>query len=412
MTYKQAIEYIDSRLAFGIKPGLDRMYKLLSRLGNPHEKLNIIHVAGTNGKGSICAYLASTLKLKHKAVGLYTSPAITDLREQLQINGKMISQSELAQCVDALRQLIDDSDEITQFELITCIAFYWFFTKGCDIVILETGMGGLEDATNVITKPLCSVISHIDIDHTGVLGSTLAQIAGQKAGIIKPGAPVVVTSSQSDEAMQVIKEKADSCQSPLIIAEECAVNQTSFTHYAMSYRDFRFESSLIGQYQAINAGVAIEVLRQLDISDDTIRAGLSSASLPARMEVISKNPLIIIDGAHNPNGAEALSRTLSQLFPQGNTVALMGILADKDYHAMLDSLLPYFEKVITADGYSVRELSSRELCEIIGDKAICGGNVTSALASALSLADGKALIICGSLYLAAAVKRALRQSTL
>ncbi|MBQ9993606.1 MAG: bifunctional folylpolyglutamate synthase/dihydrofolate synthase, partial [Clostridia bacterium] len=211
MNYNDALNYIGSRLRFGIKPGLDRTRRLLCRLGEPQKKLRFVHVAGTNGKGSTCTYIASALTCAGKKTGLYTSPYICDFRERMQIDGHMIEKERLAEITQRVSQFVDEDDPLTEFELITCIAMVWFAECGCDVVVLEVGLGGRLDSTNVIDAPLCSVITRIDLDHTAVLGDTISAVAGEKAGIIKPCAPVVIAPNQPEDALSVICARAREC---------------------------------------------------------------------------------------------------------------------------------------------------------------------------------------------------------
>lgn len=405
MNYEQALQYINSRLRFGIKPGLERMYDMLERLGNPHKNLKFIHVAGTNGKGSASTMISSALTCSGKRTGLYTSPYICDFRERMQINGEMISREELAEYTEKVSALLDDDELMTEFELITCIAFLWFAAKECDVVVLEVGLGGRFDATNVIDSPLCSVIMRIDLDHTAILGDTVAQIAAEKAGIIKQGCPIVMYPDQPEEAAAVIKQKAEELGCEFIIPDLSSVKtgEQSVFGTQVSYGDIDYLLPLAGPHQVINSITAVEVLRAIGVSDDNISAGIAKAHIPARFELVSHEPLVIIDGAHNPNGTAALADAVDTLLPNRRIIAVLGVLADKDYSVELTMLGSRFAKIFTSDGYNPRALSADELCSLASEYTEAQSCISPEEAFDAALAEcgsNDAVIVCGSLYLA------------
>lgn len=406
MNYIEALDYISSRLRFGIKPGLERTIELLDKLGNPQNGLSFIHVAGTNGKGSVCAMVSAVLSAEYGNVGLYTSPYISDFRERMQIDGHMIEKEELADVISRVRPYADKIEELTEFELITCAAMLWFCEKKCSFVVLETGLGGRFDATNVIKSPVCSVITKIGLDHTAILGDTFEKIAFEKAGIIKEGCPVV-SAVQRSEAGSVIEKTAAARNSAYIRAGICRPIRADISGTDAEYDGIRFRIPFAGAHQLENAAAAVEALRAAGGSDDAISNGISKATIPARLEYFDCAPSILIDGAHNPDGAHTLADALCSLIPEKRKIAVMGILADKNYSEMLDILLPCFDTVVTAQGYNPRELSSKELAEEISNrcKAVEGGSPEEAFAKALEISSpDDIIVVCGSLYLAGAVR--------
>lgn len=420
MTYENALDKIHSLLSFGSRPGLDRILTLLDRMGNPQDKLKYIHVAGTNGKGSTCSMLSSTLVASGYKTGLFISPYITDFRERIQINNEMISKEMLANAVEETFPLIEKLQSegiiITEFEYVNALEFYIHAKENCDVVVLETGMGGLLDCTNVIKPPLCSVITTIGLDHTAILGDTIEKIAYQKCGIIKSGS-CAVTSSQVADAMSVIKQTTKKLNVPLFTSESIKINVLSETLEGsdFEYNGRKIHLNLAGKHQLENAKTAlaaIESVRQrglLKISDDDISVGFSKAVNPARFELLSKNPIVILDGAHNPNGIEALKNAVSNFLDGKKITCVMGMLADKDIDSSIKLLSGVFESVYTVPVDNPRTISSEELAQK------CRGyfkNVTTfdcakkAFDSAVKNAkkNGGAVLICGSLYLAGQIR--------
>ncbi|WP_294907311.1 folylpolyglutamate synthase/dihydrofolate synthase family protein [uncultured Ruminococcus sp.] len=420
MTYENALEKIHSLLSFGSRPGLDRILTLLDRMGNPQNKLKYIHVAGTNGKGSTCAMLSSTLVAAGYKTGLFISPYINDFRERIQINNEMISKEMLANAVEETFPLIEKLQSegiiITEFEYVNALEFYIHANENCDVVVLETGMGGLLDCTNVIKPPLCSVITTIGLDHTAILGDTIEKISAQKCGIIKSGS-IAVTSKQTENAMKVIEQTAERLNVPLMKSESVNINVTSETLEGseFEYNGRKIHINLAGKHQLENAKTAIaaiESVRQrglLEISDDDISEGFAKAVNPARFELLSKNPVVILDGAHNPNGIEALKNSVRKFLDGEKITCVMGMLADKDIDSSIKLLDGVFETVYTVPVDNPRAISSEELAEK------CKGyfkNITSfdsaekAFDGAFENAEknGGAVIVCGSLYLAGEIR--------
>ena len=410
MNYNDALRYIGSRLRFGIKPGLDRIRRLLCRLGEPQSKLRFIHVAGTNGKGSTCTMTAAGLMAAGYRVGLYTSPYICDFRERIQIDGKMIPEADLARLTEQAAAIIDDEDETTEFEVITCIALMWYAEQKCDYVVLETGLGGRLDATNVIDAPFAAAITRIDLDHTAILGDTLAAVAGEKAGIIKEGTKVVIESGQPEEALTVL---TDACRmqgiEPVIPdRESVAVLGRSIEGTDIVYKGIEIHIPLVGAHQIDNAITAVELLFIAGVDKECIEEGIAKAFIPARMELLSREPIVVLDGAHNPNGAQALAAAVEELLRGQSVIAVMGVLRDKDYHRELEMLAPLFERIYCADGFSDRCQTADMLAQSASayTQTIPCESPEEAVCKAVDYAknSNSALVVCGSLYLAGRVR--------
>lgn len=416
MTYEQAVEKIHSLLTFGSRPGLDRMRIFLEKLGNPQDKLKYIHIAGTNGKGSVCAVLSAVLAEAGYKTGLFISPYITDFRERIQINNKMVSKEILADAVEKtfpiIEKLREDGVIITEFEYVNALQFYIHANENCDIVVLETGLGGLLDCTNTILPPLCSVITTIGLDHIAILGSTIEEIAWQKCGIIKSGS-VAVTSRQTEGAMSVIECTCKSRNVPLFRSEsaEIKVISESLESTVFEYDREELELHLVGEHQLENAKTALTALKvlcdsgKINVSKKALKSGVAKAVNPARLELMSKNPVVLLDGAHNPNGIEALSSAVKKYLPNQKRLCLMGMLADKDSAGSIKLLEGLFEEVITVTVDNPRTLTAQELAEKCRQhfpSVTAFDDNKKALDYALKKAEEEKipLVICGSLYLA------------
>ena len=416
MTYEMALEKIHSLLTFGSRPGLDRILTLLDRMGNPQDKLKYVHIAGTNGKGSVCAMLSSVLVSAGYKTGLFISPYITDFRERIQINNEMISKEELVSAVEStfplVEQLHSEGIIITEFEYVNALQFYIHSKAECDVVVLETGMGGLLDCTNVIKPPLCSVITTIGLDHTAVLGDTIEEIAKQKCGILKSGS-YAVTSNQETEAMTIIEDTVKNLNIPLSKSDdiEITVIREEINQNIFEYKGNEITLNLAGSFQLENAKTAlcaIEVLRQnniLGITDEHIKSGFANAINPARLELLSKNPIILLDGAHNPNGIESLKVSLNKFLANTEIICVTGMLADKDIDSSIKLLKGVFSEVITVPVNNPRAMSSQELAEKFSphfDKVTAFDSAEIGFDTAYKKAkeENKAIVVCGSLYLA------------
>ncbi len=430
---KAAIEKIHKFERFGMILGLERMNSLLKLLGNPQDDLKIIHVAGTNGKGSICRYIYSVLQAGGYRTGLYTSPFLEVFNERIELDGKYISNEDLAvytdrvlRCVETMTQRGEQSP--TEFEVVTAIAFLYFKEKGCDYAIMEVGLGGSGDSTNVCKAPLVSVISSISYDHTDRLGNTLAEIAGEKAGIIKEGCPVV-TSAEAPEALEVIERKAEELG--------CMYFETRHVPYAVKSQDLGgsvfdvniqgvtyddLEISMLGEHQIKNAICALAALSIMEergdvsLHRDDIYKGFEAAKQIGRLEVMSaqeKVPVVIIDGAHNPDGAASLRKAMKEYMPDKKILMVTGMLADKDTESILREFTAITDRFIATEPENPRKLDSESLkdkieamgasCESIPD---CREAVKAAAERGK---DFDAVLYAGSLYMIGAIRGLLRQ---
>lgn len=420
MTYSEALENIHSLLSFGSRPGLDRVSELLRRMGNPQDKLRYIHVAGTNGKGSTCAMLSAILKAEGYKTGLFISPYITDFRERIQINNEPVSEETLTAAVEKtlpiVNQLRDEGIIITEFEYVNALEFYIHAEAKCNVVVLEVGMGGLLDCTNVILPPLCSVITAIGLDHTAILGDTVEAIAEQKCGILKKGS-IAVTSKQDARAMGVIESTAEKLGIPILKSEdiEVEVKEISLKGSRFVYNNREITLPLAGDHQIENAKTAlaaVEAVRKeglLTISDSSIVEGMKNAVNPARLELLSENPVVLLDGAHNPNGIEALKAAIDRFLPDTPIICVMGMLADKDIDSSIALLDGVFERVFTVPIDNPRALSADDLAKKFENHAKAVQPFESRedafdAASALAKGTDSAVLICGSLYLAGEIR--------
>lgn len=390
--------------SFGIVPGLSNMEHLMEELGNPQEELSIVHIAGTNGKGSVGAMLDALLREAGFFVGRYSSPAVFSVEEQYQIDGKPIEEEErfrlLGQLSDACLRIEEKGlAHPTLFEVETAAAFLWFYQKKCQIVLLETGLGGRLDATNIIRKPLCSVITSVSMDHMKFLGNTLREIAGEKAGIIKAGCPVV-TARQEPEALAVIKDVCKKKHSKLYDTEEVPANlRYEGETLVFDWNGYsHLELSLLGACQPENAVCALltlDCLRESFLSGGTafskecIRRGLKGARWPGRFEIVSRKPLMVLDGAHNEDAAKKLRETLELGFTNRKIIYIIGVLADKEHDKMLRCLLPLAHSVYTVTPDSPRALSGEALCREASryhQRVTCAPTLEKALVWALETA--------------------------
>ena len=414
--------------------GLDRISKLLALLGNPEKTLKFVHVAGTNGKGSTCAFLASILCQAAYKTGLFTSPYIVEFSDRIQIDGIQISDDALKMITLEVKEAADTmEDHPTEFELMTAVAFQYFAQQECDIVVCEVGMGGRLDSTNVIEVPEVSVITSIALDHTAILGNTLTEIAVEKAGIIKRGIPVVAWP-QKAEAQKVIELKVAENASSLSIPDFSVLTihppkDQSRIVRSFDYRNYsNIEISLMGSYQPYNASLVIEVVevmrdRGWKIEEEALREGFLRTQWPARFEIIKGDPTFVIDGAHNDEGARALAESLHEVFPGQKPVFILGFLGDKDYPAMLETILPLGGAFVTITPPNPRALSAQSLASAIQEtghdlaesdvcsKPFVASNIPSAIQQAKKLAGPNGLVIAaGSLYSVAEIKKALKSA--
>lgn len=412
MTGTQAEELIHQRAWIGQEPGLSRITELLSRLGDPQKKLKFIHIAGTNGKGSTALMIASILMQAGLCTGLYTSPHLWRFHERFQVNGTFISDEmlgEITRRVLAASETMEDQP--TEFELITAVGMIYFLQSGCDIVVLETGLGGRLDSTNVIPVPEVAVITNIGLEHTEQLGNTLEAIAREKAGIIKPGGQVVLyhQSQEVENAVAEVCQRTGS-QWNLTASDALKICASGRDGQSFIYREQGpFYISLLGRHQIQNAASALEtvwVLRRngWNIPEEAVMQGLKQAVWPARMELVRREPDVLLDGGHNPQCMMAIRQTLEELYPGKKVLFLTGVLGDKDYPAMLSHIIPLAKGFVTITPDSPRALPACELADYLhraGLDADPCETLEEGVQRVLSLAKSEDVIcICGSLYMA------------
>ncbi len=381
MTYEEAKAFLESCNQYAGEYTLGPLTEMLRRLGNPQDGLKFVHIAGTNGKGSTLAFVSTVLKQAGYRVGRYISPTIFDYRERIQINEAYIPEEGLARLTGRIREageqmLQDGMGHPTMFEAETALAFLYFAQEQCDVVVLETGMGGLTDATNVIRDTLAAVIAPVSMDHIGVLGNTLAEIAAQKAGIIKPGC-AVVSAEQKKEARDVIRERAGVCGCTDLIESDLSQMKNRKRGLFTQSFDYReradVEISLSGEYQFINAALALDTVdalrrKGLAIPESAVRSGMKAAAWGARFSVIDTEPLFLMDGAHNRDAAEKLRETLDNYLPGRRLIYIMGVLADKEYREVARLTAPCAAEILTVETPdNPRALPAKELAQAVAE---------------------------------------------
>lgn len=423
MTAGDALSYINDTKHLGSKLGLERISMLCGLLGNPQDSLPTVHVAGTNGKGSTAAMIAAALTAAGYQTGLYTSPYLVDARESIGIDGAQIADDEYAAIAaivaEKARAMAADGEAPTSFELETAIAFLWFQRRQCDAAVIEVGLGGRLDATNVIRQPVVSVITSISYDHVNILGVTLAGIAAEKCGIIKPGGITVSYPYQDPEAMAVIRTQAEAAANRLILPDAASMRmlESGLEGSRIEYGGSLLHTPMIGRHQAWNAITAVEALRVLDgcgvfsIPERCIAEGIRKAVLPMRQEIISRNPLILLDGAHNLDKLAALAETIRIHLAGQQVVAVMGMLKDKQFEPSVALIAGLSHSFIACRPHSDRALDSETIASIARrhcEDVIVEDDVDRAVALAIRSAgqDG-AVVVCGSFYLAGPARAAL-----
>lgn len=359
MNEKEAMAFIEETAGYGIVPGLDSIRELCRRLDDPQKELKFIHIAGTNGKGSVSAYISSVLKAGGYRVGKYISPVIFTYREGIQVNDRKITVKALCQGMERIKEICqemvaDGLPHPTPFEIETALGFLYFKEKRCDIVVLETGMGGLMDATNIVENTLAAVLVSISRDHTKFLGNTLSEIAAQKAGIIKPGCHVV-SIRQEEEAARVISEQAEGLGCPLTVVEPQNIKNA---RYGLEKQRFdykgrkKLEITLAGKFQLENAALALEAVdalaeRGFPVSERAVYQGMSETKWPGRFSVIGKKPYFVVDGAHDEDAAKRLAESIDFYFTNKRIIYIMGVLKDKEYDKIIRWTAPYADQIIT-----------------------------------------------------------------
>lgn len=405
LNYGETLNYIHSLGRFSKPAGLERISLALKKLHNPQDNFKSIHIAGTNGKGSVAAMLAKVFHTAGYKTGLFISPFVINFRERIQINGEFISENDL---VLYSQKVIDTGVETTEFEFITAAAFSYFSEEKCDIVIAETGLGGRFDATNALTNVAAAVITEIGLDHLGVLGDTVEKIAAEKCGIIK-NCPVTVTSAnQRKEALSVIERSSIRLITPDL--SQLTVLKCGENGSGIIYRNREYEISLCGEYQIENALTVIETVEAsgYNIPYETVKKALANTFFPARAEIISKKPLVVLDGAHNPDGATELAKILKK--HGGRVTAVIGVMRDKDYKTVLKNTLPLCKSAVAVTVENMpRSLSAAELAFAAATycPAQTAENYDSAIKKAASLAGENPVFVFGSLYLAGGIRQKL-----
>ncbi len=433
MTYNEAIDYIMSRRKFQKSSSHERIERLLELLGNPENKLKFVHVAGTNGKGSVSTAMSYILKNAGYKTGLFTSPYIIEFGERIQVNNRFISHSDIASLTAVIKEKIDlmENEELypTVFEVTTSLAFLYFAKEGCDIVFLECGIGGEHDSTNVIPAPLECIFASISLDHTEMLGSTVEKIAEEKSGIIKKDALIVSYPAdgeslgyipQSEEAVRVLKEKCDKVGCELFLPEgnKAELIKSDIFGSEFSYDNLNIETRLSGAHQIANMITVITAARLLrrkgfDIKDENIVSGIYDFTIPGRMQAVSQKPLIILDGGHNEGCMKALKAMIVKNLSGRKITLLMSFMKDKDYETALKIIAPLCDNIVFTLTDSIRG----ETPETLSAKAAgycksieCEKNVRAAFDKALSLtSDSDALIVAGSFYLVSEVRKFISQ---
>ena len=409
MDYKEALAYLNAVEFFGSKPGLERMAAMLDALGNPQDGMKFVHVAGTNGKGSCAAMTASILKAAGYKTGLYTSPYLYRFNERMQVGGKEIEDDVLAEPVTRIKPIAEAmEDHPTVFELMTVTALLWYKEAGCDIVVLEVGLGGRFDATNVIPAPECAVIMNIGLDHTEILGDTLEQIAFEKAGILKPGTEAVLFQ-QSESVTEVVQKRCDELGITLHIPDFTAIKVEFDSLYGQTftYKGESYALPLLGAHQLKNAATVLEVVEVLrgrgwKLEQSDVEHGLYAVHWPGRFELLSEEPFFVVDGGHNPQCALTVRDNLLHYFPTERRILLLGILRDKDYASLTAILNEAADEYICITPQSPRALPAQELADFLNrynkPVAVCD-SIRDGVSLALDRSDDRSVVCAvGSLY--------------
>lgn len=418
MDFEESVKYVTEYPRFKKNPTLDGIKALLSALGNPENRIKTINVAGTNGKGSTVAMLASVLSTAGYKTGRYVSPFVLEFRERMMINGKMIGRKRLAKIMSTVREHADTLREhgtvLNAFEITTAAALLWFAEEECDVVVLEAGIGGRLDATNAVPEPILQIITAVGLDHTAQLGSTVAEIAAEKCGIMRPGCTLLTCPNQDPAAKAVMINKCAELEATFVMGSagkgKIVAESAEGTDLLVGKTELAIPFG--GEHQINNALTvvsAVDILREkgFAISDEQLIEGIAAAKFPARFELCSKDPLVILDGAHNPQAAAALAAGAEKFLPKQRTL-LCGMMADKDCAGVMSTLAPLFEHVIAVPVQSPRAIAPEKLaalaapyCKDVSAAASAAQALDAALAA---LRPGEALVVAGSLYLASELR--------
>ncbi|MEB3025216.1 folylpolyglutamate synthase/dihydrofolate synthase family protein [Parvimonas sp. M13] len=404
----------------GIKLGLQNIKTLMEKLGNPQDKLKIIHIAGTNGKGSCTSFVNSVLVSQGYKVGMFTSPSIYNFEERIRINNKNIPEDKLIELMDEVREVANTLEVFpADFELVTAVAFLYFYREKCDFAIMEVGLGGRLDATNVVDKPLITLITSISFDHQQFLGNTIKEISLEKAGIIKDGVPLVLYS-QDTEIMDNIIRVAKSKNSKVIVNDlsKIKILENNKSGQIIDYKEFRnLKINLLGSHQVKNATISLELLLELrkmgfEISNESIYNGFLTVTWPCRFELVSKSPDFILDGAHNIDGIEKFISNINFYYKDSRKIAIFGVLEDKDYNEMLERIIPYFDMFLTVRPDSERAMEAYELkdkIEALTEKKVYSfDNYQDAIDKSFEISSKDDVISAfGSLYFVGEVRKLL-----
>lgn len=412
MNYNQAVAYVHSLLRFGMRPGLERMRELMHALGDPQDRVPVIHIAGTNGKGSTSTMISNILTQAGVRTGLFTSPYVCDFMERIQLDGAPADRELFARVITHLREIAGEmADQPTEFEMITAAAYAMFDELGCGAAVMETGLGGRLDSTNIIRAPRVCVLTAISMDHMNVLGDTIEQIAGEKCGILKQGTPVVVSAGQYPQAMAVIERTAADRDCPLIVpAEEPVILESGLFGSTFRFEGETYRVAMPGRHQVNNAVSAILTARELQRQGFAIRRehivrGIEQTVLPARIQVLRRDPLLVLDGAHNEDGVRRLVDTLRAALPGQEFVFVSGMMADKEYEKALSMIAEIAGTLIATTPGNPRALPAEDLASCARSHGISASAVpdpVEACRAGLRLSEerGCPLIVNGSLYLA------------
>lgn len=421
---QEIMDYIESFSKGGRRVSdLSRFTGLMERLGNPQDEMRFIHIAGTNGKGSTARFCGAALTAAGYKVGEFTSPFMVEYSDRIRVGGANIPAEKITEYGNIVRQAVGENRDYSQFEITNAIAFLHFKAEKCDVVVLETGLGGLLDATNIIKSPLISIITSISLDHLKILGATVEEIAAHKAGIIKAGCPALLSmdnlfTENSSVVTSLVRRTAKEKSAPLILprAEDLGALSVSIFGNRFTYHGKEYATKMGGRHQVFNAISAIEAMNCLNgqgfsVSEEALAAGLLSAAVPARGEVVSKNPLILLDGAHNPDAAAVLAALVTAEIPTEKVVWAVGMLTEKEVSATVSVLARSFEggKILCVDGFAAGAVPARTLAEefaAVGVKAEgCCDFKEAVFAAEKLVEDDGVIVICGSLYLAAEVRK-------
>lgn len=410
---EEALSFIHGTQKFGSVLGLESIKRLCDKLENPERRLKFIHIAGTNGKGSVASALSAVLTEAGYKTGLYTSPAIEEFNERIRVDSIPIKDEELCRIAERVKKACleienEGFSHPTEFETVTAAGFLYFKEQKCDYVVLEVGLGGRLDATNVIEEPELCIITSLSMDHTDRLGETLSEIATEKCGIIKGNVRVVTTENQKKEAMEVIEKTAKA----LTVVKTPKIKKESLSGISFDVsgiNDIFFP--LTGAHQAENAALAVAAAELLNIPRDKIKSGIKKTYHPARMEKISENPLVIVDGAHNPSAMKYLAENVKALLPAGKKTLIIGMLKDKDYELSASVIAPLFDEIITVDIENPRALSKEALCSTM--KKYQKNTRTASIFDVCRSLDGEGkYVVAGSLYMAGEFKKQYRKAHL